>query len=200
MFYDLADQWGFYICDEVNAECHYGQDYLASQPGWEMAFMDRTSRFLHRDKNHPSVIMWSMGNECGLAPIHYQMADYVRSADPTRFVYHQTNTPNGDAPFADICGTRYPNPAMLEAIGDTTRRPVILGEYAHAVANNTPNVKPYTGKWELYDLEKDRSETKDLNQMHPEKVQELDSIWDAWATRCNVYPLDGRGWFERLEK
>jgi arylsulfatase A-like enzyme len=89
---------------------------------------------------------------------------------------------------------------MLDAIGDTTRRPVILGEYAHAVANNTPNVKPYTGKWELYDLEKDRSETKDLNQMHPEKVQELDSIWDAWATRCNVYPLDGRGWFERLEK
>ena len=145
LFYDLADEWGFYICDEVNAECHYGQEYLASQPGWEDAFMDRTIRYLQRDKNHPSVIMWSMGNECGLAPVHYQMANYVRSADPTRFVYHQTNTPNGDAPFADICGTRYPNPGMLDAIGDTTRRPVILGEYAHAVGNSMGHFDEY---WE----------------------------------------------------
>ena len=143
VFYDLADEWGFYICNEVNAECHYGQDYLAAQPGWENAFMDRTSRYIQRDKNHPSVIMWSMGNECGLAPIHYQMANYARAADPTRFVYHQTNDPNGDAPFADICGTRYPNPAMLDAIGDTTRRPVILGEYAHAVGNSMGHFDEY---------------------------------------------------------
>ena len=143
LFYDLADQWGFYICDEVNAECHYGEEFLASQPGWENAFMDRTSRYLQRDKNHPSVIMWSMGNECGLAPIHFQMAGYVRSADPTRFVYHQTNTPNGDAPFADICGTRYPNPGMLDAIGDSTTRPVILGEYAHAVGNSMGHFDEY---------------------------------------------------------
>ncbi len=150
LFYDLADQWGFYICDEVNAECHYGESFLASQPGWETAFLDRTSRFVQRDKNHPSVIMWSMGNECGLAPIHYQMADYVRSVDPTRFIYHQTNTPNGDAPFADICGTRYPNPAMLDAIGDTTRRPVILGEYAHAVANSMGHFDEYWDRMYRY--------------------------------------------------
>lgn len=150
LFYDLADQWGFYICDEVNAECHYGQDFLASQPGWEQAFMDRTTRYLQRDKNHPSVIMWSMGNECGLAPVHYLMADYVRSADPTRFVYHQTNHPNGDAPFADICGTRYPNPGMLDAIGDTTQRPVILGEYAHSVANSMGHFDEYWNRFYRY--------------------------------------------------
>ncbi len=143
LFYDLADEWGFYICNEVNAECHYGQDYLASQPGWEAAFMDRTIRYVERDKNHPSVIMWSMGNECGLAPVHYKMAAWVRQADPTRFIYHQTNSPNGDAPFADICGTRYPNPAMLDAIGDTTTRPVILGEYAHAVGNSMGHFDDY---------------------------------------------------------
>jgi len=151
LFYELADTWGFYICNEVNAECHYGQEFLAAQPGWEDAFMDRTRRYLQRDKNHPSVIMWSMGNECGLAPIHYQMADYVHAADPTRFVYHQTNTPNGDAPFADICGTRYPNPGMLDAIGDTTRRPVILGEYAHAVANSMGHFDEYWDRFYKYD-------------------------------------------------
>lgn len=147
LFYDLADKWGFYICNEVNAECHYGQNYLAAQPGWETAFMDRTVRYLQRDKNHPSIIMWSMGNECGLAPVHYQMADYVKQSDPTRFVYHQTNHPNGDAPFADICGTRYPSPSMLDAIGDTTQRPVILGEYAHAAANSMGHFDEY---WERF--------------------------------------------------
>jgi beta-galactosidase len=147
LFYDLADQWGFYICNEVNAECHYGQNYLAWQPGWEEAFMDRTARYVQRDKNHPSVIMWSMGNECGMAPIHYQMADYVRESDPTRLLYHQTNIPNGDAPFADICGTRYPNPAMLDAIADTSQRPVILGEYAHAAANAMGHFDDY---WERF--------------------------------------------------
>lgn len=150
LFYDLADEWGFYICDEVNAECHYGERWLADQPGWEEAFMDRTVKFVQRDKNHPSVIMWSMGNECGLAPVHYQMAGYVRSADPTRFIYHQTNYPNGDAPFADICGTRYPNPGMLDAIGDTTTRPVILGEYAHAVANSMGHFDQYWDRFYSY--------------------------------------------------
>jgi beta-galactosidase len=147
IFYDLADEWGFYICDEVNAECHYGERYLAWQPGWEEAFMDRTIRYVQRDKNHPCVFLWSMGNECGLAPIHYEMAKYVKQADPTRFVYHQTNYPNGDAPFADVCGTRYPNPAMLDAIGDTTKRPVILGEYAHAVANSLGH---FDENWERF--------------------------------------------------
>jgi beta-galactosidase len=150
LFYDLADEWGFYICDEVNAECHYAEQYLAWQPGWEPAFMDRTIRFVQRDKNHPCVFLWSMGNECGLAPVHYQMADYTRKADPTRFIYHQTNYPNGDAPFADICGTRYPNPAMLDAIGDTTTRPVILGEYAHAVANSLGHFDEYWDRFYRY--------------------------------------------------
>lgn len=150
VFYDLADEWGFYICDEVNAECHYGENWLAWQPGWETAFMDRTIRYVQRDKNHPCVFLWSMGNECGLAPIHYEMAKYVKQADHTRFVYHQANYPNGDAPFADVCGTRYPNPAMLDAIGDTTTRPVILGEYAHAVANSLGHFDEYWDRFYRY--------------------------------------------------
>jgi arylsulfatase len=67
------------------------------------------------------------------------------------------------------------------------------------VANRASNVEPYVGPWELYDLSSDRSETVDLSGDHPEIVRELDSLWNDWALRCQVYPLDGRGWFERLE-
>jgi beta-galactosidase len=146
MLYDLTDEFGFYVCDEVNAECHYGESYLAWQPGWEKAFMDRTERYVQRDKNHPSVVMWSMGNECGLAPIHFEMAKYCRAADSTRFIYHQTNEPNGDAPFADICGTRYPSPAFLDFHADTSRRPIIMGEYDHSMGNGGGHLDEY---WEI---------------------------------------------------
>lgn len=67
------------------------------------------------------------------------------------------------------------------------------------VADKVVNVEPYILDWELYNLAEDCSETNNLADQYPEKVHELDSLWDAWAERCNVYPLDGRGWFERLE-
>ena len=146
LFYDLADQYGFYICDEVNAECHEGQDFLAGQKGWEGAFMDRTERFFQRDKNHPSVILWSTGNECGYAPVHHTMADYLKSNDPTRVVYHQGNAPNGDAPFADVNGIRYPRQEELRMVGENTDRPVIMGEYSHAMGNALGGFDEY---WEV---------------------------------------------------
>jgi arylsulfatase len=77
-------------------------------------------------------------------------------------------------------------------------RAVRVGEWK-LVANRASSTQPYIGTWELYNLDTDRSETIDLREAHHEKVLELDSLWDAWATRCHVYPLDGRGWFKRLE-
>ena len=68
------------------------------------------------------------------------------------------------------------------------------------VADKKTNVEPYILEWELYDLSDDRSEVKNLADEYPEKVQTMDSLWNLWAKRCNVYPLDGRGWFERLEE
>jgi arylsulfatase len=67
------------------------------------------------------------------------------------------------------------------------------------VADKQTNIPPYILDWELYNLEEDRSEMNDLAGVYPEKVSRMDSLWNAWAERCNVYPLDGRGWFERLE-
>ncbi|MEN1784828.1 MAG: glycoside hydrolase family 2 TIM barrel-domain containing protein, partial [Bacteroidota bacterium] len=156
LFYDLADEYGFYICDEVNAECHYGETFLAAQQGWAPSFMDRTIGMVERDKNHPSIIMWSMGNECGLAPIHYQMAAYAKEKDPTRFIYHQPNDVgqyfDGDAPFADINGERYPSPVQLASMADTIQKPVIMGEYFHTMGNAGGHFDEY---WKvIYDNEK----------------------------------------------
>ncbi len=145
-FYDLADQYGFYICDEVNAECHEGENYLASQSGWDAAFMDRTERVFHRDKNHPSVILWSTGNECGYGSIHDRMASYLKENDPGRPVYHQGNDPNGVAPYADVNGIRYPTPEHLRIVGRTSDRPVIMGEYSHAMGNALGGFDEY---WEV---------------------------------------------------
>jgi beta-galactosidase len=171
LFYDLADQYGFYICDEVNAECHEGENYLASQSGWETAFMDRTERCYHRDKNHPSVIMWSTGNECGYGPYHDQMAAYLKENDPTRAVYHQGNIPNGDAPYADVNGIRYPTPEKLRMVGRNTDRPVIMGEYSHAMGNGLGGFDEY---WDI---------------INEEKSLQGGFIWD-WVDQGLVFNLD----------
>ncbi len=145
-FYRLTDKYGFYVCDEVNVECHQGENWLPNVPGWGKAMVDRMDKFVVRDRNHPSIIIWSTGNECGLAPAHWEMAARARELDPTRFIMHQSNHPNGDAPFADILGTRYPHPAELAAVGDTTTRPVIMGEYSHAMGNALGHFDEY---WEV---------------------------------------------------
>lgn len=143
MFYDLADEYGFFVCDEVNAECHYGENFLAAQDGWETAFMDRTTRMVEQNKNHPSIIIWSTGNECGYAPIHEKMAEYIKKTDPTRMIMHQGNQEYADAPFADINGTRYPSPELLELLTDSINKPVIMGEYAHNIGNSLGHFDEY---------------------------------------------------------
>jgi beta-galactosidase len=145
LFYDLATEYGFYVCDEVNNECHYGELTIPDMDGWDAAFMDRTAHMYERDKNYPCIVMWSTGNECGYGPVHHLMADYLRAQDPTRPIYHQGNLPNGDAPYADINGIRYPSPEELRAVADTSQRPVIMGEYMHSMGNSLGQFDEY---WE----------------------------------------------------
>jgi len=136
-WYGLCDTLGIYLVDEVNAECHYAEGWLASVREYHDAFVDRFVRMVERDKNEPSVIIWSTGNECGLGPPHFEMAKYARRRDPTRFLYHQANRPyDGAAPYVDIIGPRYQSPADLMRYGETDRRPLVMGEYAHAMGNS----------------------------------------------------------------
>ena len=140
-FYELCDEFGIYVQDEVNVECHYGLSWVAELPGWERAFMDRFRRMVERDKNYPSIIMWSTGNECGLGPGHFRMAEYATIRDPSRFLYHQGR--GGDAPYAEIHGPRYNSPAEIRAIAAKSERPVIMGEYMHAMGNSGGLMRDY---------------------------------------------------------
>lgn len=145
-FYELADRTGLMIADEVDVETHHHDacpgNCLAERPEWQDAFQDRFVGMVQRDKNHPSVIMWDTGNEAGLGKAHYTMAEYARAND-TRPLYHQPNVPDGDAPFADVAGPRYPSPASLEAKAKTTTKPIIMGEYAHAMGNSLGNFQEF---------------------------------------------------------
>ncbi|MBK7228512.1 MAG: DUF4981 domain-containing protein [Ignavibacteriales bacterium] len=136
LWYELCDEYGILIQDEVNAECHYKEYWFPGLEFYHASFMDRFSGMIQRDKNYPCVVMWSTGNECGLGEIHYKMNDYARANDGTRFIMHQSNTPDGEAPYADIIGPRYPTVSSLRYIGINSNKPVVMGEYAHAMGNS----------------------------------------------------------------
>ncbi|MGW3565924.1 glycoside hydrolase family 2 TIM barrel-domain containing protein [Streptomyces sp. NPDC000941] len=145
--YELADARGLWIDDEVDIETHHHDgcpdDCLADRPEWQKAFLDRLTAMYERDKNHPSVLMWDTGNEAGLGKAHYAMAEFLDREDPARPVYHQPNNPDGDAPFADVWGPRYPSPAGLEEKAKATTKPIIMGEYAHAMGNSLGNFREF---------------------------------------------------------
>ncbi|MCX5535829.1 NPCBM/NEW2 domain-containing protein [Streptomyces sp. NBC_00006] len=172
--YERADSQGMWIADEVDIETHHHDgcpdNCLAEKPEWQKAFMDRAVAMYERDKNHPSVLMWDTGNEAGLGKAHYAMADYLKEHDPGRPLYHQSNTPDGDAPFADVWGPRYPSPQSLEDKAKTTKKPIVMGEYAHAQGNSLGNFREF---W-------------DVVRKYPEVQGGF--IWD-WAEQNLTQPL-----------
>jgi beta-galactosidase len=87
--YDLCDEYGLYVFDEANIETHHASGFLTNQPSWHYAFADRVIRMVERDKNHPSVISWSLGNESGTGPNHAAAAGWVHDYDPTRPVHYE---------------------------------------------------------------------------------------------------------------
>ncbi|HEU4424220.1 MAG TPA: glycoside hydrolase family 2 TIM barrel-domain containing protein, partial [Pilimelia sp.] len=152
--YDLADRHGLWINDEVDVETHHHDNCpsncLAVRPEWQKAFLDRFVSMVERDKNHPSIFLWSTGNEAGLGTAHFTMADWARANDPTRLLIHQPNFPDGDAPFADVWGPRYGQPFTprggrigLEQAAQTTTKPIIMGEYEHAMGNSLGHFKEF---------------------------------------------------------
>ena len=146
---DLCDRYGLYVVDEADLECHgFGMvadiDRLATDPEWEEAFLDRAERMVARDKNHPAIIFWSLGNESGYGPNHDSMAAWIRSVDRSRLVHYERA---GESKVMDVVSEMYPTVRHLEDEGRRTDdpRPFFMCEYAHAMGNGPGNLKEY---WE----------------------------------------------------
>lgn len=170
-WYELCDSLGLYVMDEADIEEHGLRGTLASTPDWHAAFLDRAVRMAERDKNHPSVVMWSMGNESGYGPNFAAVSAWLHDFDPTRPVHYEgAQGVNGepDPKTVDVISrfyTRvkqeYLNPGISEGedkeraenarwerlleIAERTNdnRPVMTSEYAHCMGNALGNFKEY---------------------------------------------------------
>jgi beta-galactosidase len=161
-FYELCDIHGIYLVDEANIESHgmyYGEHSLAKNERWEKAHVDRMVRMVERDKNHPSVIIWSMGNEAGNGVNFYAGYNAIKANDKSkRPVQYERPYKDLDGSLydmdwnTDIIAPQYPSPAIFEEIGKSkTDRPFIPSEYAHAMGNSTGNFQDYWDVIEQYD-------------------------------------------------
>ena len=170
-WYELCDSLGLYVMDEADIEEHGLRGTLASTPDWHAAFLDRAVRMAERDKNHPSIVMWSMGNESGYDPNFAAISAWLHDFDPTRPVHYEGAQGAGGEPdpktvdvisrFYTRVKQEYLNPGIAEGedkeraenarwerlleIAERTNdnRPVMTSEYAHSMGNALGNFKEY---------------------------------------------------------
>jgi beta-galactosidase len=147
-WYDLCDRYGIYLIDEANIESHgmgYEEASLANRPEWLAAHMNRTQRMVERDKNHPSIIIWSLGNEAGSGPNFVATAAWIKSRDKTRPVHYERAQLES---YTDIVCPMYAKPQEMAAYAAKPQtRPYIQCEYSHAMGNSTGNFTEY---WDLF--------------------------------------------------
>lgn len=147
-WYDLCDEYGLYLVDEANIESH-GMDAhewgtLADAPEWELPFRQRMERMIVRDRNHPSIVTWSLGNESGYGKHFETIYHMTREMDPTRLVQYEGARKQG---ISDIYCPMYGRIWWLrEHVNQRQPRPLILCEYAHAMGNSVGNLQDY---WDL---------------------------------------------------
>jgi beta-galactosidase len=156
-FLDLCNEYGFYLIDEADLECHgvlHAGDYhmLTKNPDWEDAFLDRAIRMVERDKNHPSIVMWSMGNESGYDVNHMVMARWTKGRDTSRPVHYEGVDPrhkgSPDTDVIDVESRMYSSPEYIEnyAKDENSTKPMFLCEYSHAMGNGPGDLKDY---WDI---------------------------------------------------
>lgn len=150
-WYDLTDRYGLYVLDEANLECHhYGtnpQNRLTNDPAWEAAYLDRQQSMVERDKNHPSVVIWSLGNESGDGPNAAAVYQWTRHRDPSRPFHYEGTTSHGGS-NADINSFMYPTPNDVKKhAAERPDMPLILCEYEHAMGNSSGGLKEY---WDIF--------------------------------------------------
>lgn len=164
-WYNLCDEYGIYLIDETNLETHgcwtYGQreeedhNVPGSKACWTAAVLDRANSMLQRDKNHPSVIIWSLGNEAYGGENFIKMHDFFRDNDPTRIVHYEgiVHCRRFEA-ASDIESQMYSPPHALEmyALNKDNKKPFILCEYSHSMGNSTGNLYKYTDLFDKYPI------------------------------------------------
>lgn len=156
-WYKLCDKYGIYVVNEANLETHgMGAEFQArfdkaKHPAylaeWAPAHMDREVRMVERDKNHPSVIIWSLGNECGNGPVFHDAYKWIKQRDPSRPVQFEQA---GEDWNTDIVCPMYPRVSNMKHYADdkTKTRPYIMCEYSHAMGNSNGNFREY---WNIID-------------------------------------------------
>lgn len=158
LWYEMCDKFGLYLIDEADIESHgigYDKDVtLADKPEWADAHHDRLQRMVERDKNHPAVIIWSMGNEAGDGHNFLDGYKWIKERDNTRPVQYERAEKETNAPerHTDIWGDMYATIEQIEAYAkDPSKdRPMIMVEYAHAMGNSTGNLQDYWDVIEKY--------------------------------------------------
>ncbi|MFI2433164.1 glycoside hydrolase family 2 TIM barrel-domain containing protein [Streptomyces sp. NPDC018693] len=146
LWLELADRYGLYVVDETNLETHgIRGEYPGNHADWSAACVARAQNMVHRDKNHASVVIWSLGNEAGGGSTFVAMHDWIKSYDTTRVVQYEGD----DRPaISDIRSEMYDSPATVESRARSTSdtRPYVMIEYSHAMGNSVGNFTKY---WDL---------------------------------------------------
>jgi beta-galactosidase len=146
LWYELADEYGLYLVDETNLETHgIRGEYPGDHAEWTTLCVARAQNMVHRDKNHASVVIWSLGNEAGGGSTFNAMYDWIRSYDATRVIQYEGDDRPG---ISDIRSEMYDSPSRVEARAKDTSdtRPYVMIEYSHAMGNSNGNFKKY---WDL---------------------------------------------------
>lgn len=149
--YDLCDEYGMYLIAETDLECHGFEltgDYkwITDDSSWELAYVSRMTRMIERDKNHPAIIFWSLGNESAFGCNFRKMTDVAHEMDPTRLVHYEGDF---DVESADVYSTMYTwienpkKPYLMKDIIEKSKKPHVHCEYCHAMGNGPGNLKDY---------------------------------------------------------
>lgn len=165
LWYELCDKYGIYVIDETNMETHgtwvdgeqkYGVSYIlpGSKPEWTAAVIDRCNSMFERDKNHASVLMWSLGNECWGGDNFVKMHDFLKEKDSTRLVHYEGVSHAREWEAAtDMESQMYTKVENVEDfIRNNTKKPFVLAEYSHAMGNSNGNLFKYCELFEKYPL------------------------------------------------
>ncbi len=169
-WYDLCDEYGLYVIDEANIESHplaIDEDtQIGNEMSWLPAHLDRIRRMYYRDRHHPSIIIWSLGNEAGHGGIFENCYAWLKNTDSTRPIQYE---PAGKADYTDIFCPMYPRPqSLIDYASGNPQKPAIMIEYCHAMGNSVGNLQDY---W-------------DIIETHP--VLQGGFIWD-WVDQSLEY-------------